>query len=57
MTKENKPASTLALFTVLIVINSAGILYVDDDKLCERNYLGLRQISTKINNAPAIAGW
>jgi len=57
MTKENKPVSALALFTVLLVINSSGIIYVDDGNLCEaRNYLEMRQISTKINNAPAIAG-
>ena len=32
------------------------MLCVDDGKLYERNYLGMRQISTKINNTPAIAG-
>ena len=49
--------STLALFTVIIVINSLGITHLDDGNLCEtRNYLEIRQISTKINNTPAIAG-
>ena len=49
--------STLALFTVIIVINSLGIMHVDDGNLCEtKNYLEIRQISTKINNNPAIAG-
>ena len=49
--------STLALFTVIIVINSLGIMHVDDGNLCEtKNYLEIRQISTKINNAPAITG-
>ena len=49
--------STLALFTVIIVINSLGIMHVDDGNLCEtKNYLEIRQISTKINNTPAIAG-
>ena len=49
--------STLALFTVIIVINSLSIMHVDDGNLCEtKNYLEIRQISTKINNTPAIAG-
>jgi len=49
--------STLALFTVIIVVNSLGVMHVDDGNLCEtKNYLEIRQISTKINNAPAITG-
>lgn len=50
-------SSFIYLYLLFFVINSLGIIHVDDGNLCEtRNYLEMRQISTKINNTPAITG-
>jgi len=50
-------SSFIYLYLLFFVINSLGITHVDDGNLCEtRNYLEMRQISTKINNIPVITG-